>query len=285
LPLARLREVVTAGERLQVTPQIAALFSRLDGAPLRNQYGPSESHVVTELVLSGDALSWPSLPTIGRPISDTAVYVVDRDHRLVPVGVAGELVIGGAGLAFGYLSRPSLTAEKFIPDAFSRTPGARLYRSGDLVRWRTDGELDFLGRIDHQVKIRGFRIEPGEVEAALAGIPGVREAAVVAREDAPGTRRLVAYVVAAPGAELAEAALRHPLAQSLPGYMVPAVCAFLASLPLTPNGKPDRKALPTPEEAPGREKLYVAPRDPVEETLAGIWEEVLERERVGVEDD
>ncbi len=205
----------------------------------------------------------------------------------MPVGVAGEIHVGGAGLARGYLDRPALTAERFVPDPWAAEPGSRLYRSGDLARrtLRTpDGDLEYLGRADHQVKLRGFRIELGEIEAALARHPGVREALVLAREDQPGDRRLVAYVVpaeTAPGAS----ALRDFLAAALPDYMVPAAFVFLPALPLSGNGKVDRRALPAPEAAQGSLDEEAAPRRPVEELIAGIWSQVLGVEGVGAGDD
>jgi hypothetical protein len=196
----------------------------------------------------------------------------------VPLGVAGELCIGGPAVALGYLGRPGLTAERFIPDPFGE-PGARLYRSGDRARWRAEGELEFLGRVDFQVKIRGFRVEPGEIEAVLRAWPGVREAVVVVREDTPGDRRLVAYVV---GEETAGAeALRAQLDETLPAYMVPAAYVRLERLPLTPNGKLDRGALPAPEGDAYAAREYEAPVGKVEQALAEIWTELLGVERVG----
>ncbi|HST58365.1 MAG TPA: amino acid adenylation domain-containing protein [Longimicrobium sp.] len=216
---------------------------------------------------------------IGRPTGNVRVYLVDGTGRPVPVGVPGELFIGGAGVSRGYLGRSDLTAERFVPDPYGDEPGARLYRTGDLARWLADGRIEFLGRNDFQVKIRGFRIEPGEVEAALLSHPEVREARVLAREDRLGEKQLVAYVVG--GADTGE--LRAHVRQSLPEYMVPAAFVVLDALPLTPNGKVDRDALPAPEFA-GAVERYVEPRTPAEEVLAGIWAEVLRLERVGAED-
>jgi len=216
------------------------------------------------------------------------VYVLDRDLQPVPVGVQGELYIGGVGLARGYLNRPELTAEKFIPSPFSEAPGARLYKTGDLVRYLLDGNLAFLGRLDHQVKIRGFRIELGEIEAVLRQHPAVQECVVLAREDTPGDLRLVAYVIQdthyQPEPSLTE--FRRFVQKKLPEHMVPSALVLLDALPLTPNGKVDRRALPAPEQArPDLEGGFVAPRTPVEEVLVGIWADVLNLKRIGIHDD
>jgi len=250
---------------------------------LFNLYGPSEDTTYSTFaaIERGDARS----PAIGRPIADTQAYILDRHLEPVPVGVPGELYLAGAGLARGYLARPDLTARGFIPNPFSATPGARMYRTGDLARRRPDGAMEFLGRIDGQVKVRGFRIELGEVEAALIKHPAVRESAVAAREDAPGDRRLVAYVV--PAADVPPAVvreLREFLTGKLPDYMVPAAFVLLPELPLTPSGKVDRRALPAPDRDRPEITGFVAPGTPAEETLAAIWAEVLGVARVGVHD-
>ncbi|MET0395626.1 MAG: amino acid adenylation domain-containing protein, partial [Longimicrobiaceae bacterium] len=274
--LPALRTITVAGEALPA--ELAARW----GARHRlwNLYGPTEATIWSTAAECADPARRPD---IGGPVANVRAYVLDAGLEPLPVGAAGELYVGGAGVARGYLGRPGLTAERFVPDPFGGAPGARLYRTGDRARRLADGRLDFIGRMDHQVKVRGFRIEPGEIEARLAEDPAVREAVVLAREDPafgmPGEKRLVAYVVGEARAE----ALRARLRQSLPEHMVPAAFVFLERLPLTPNGKLDRRALPAPELASAEDR-YVAPRTPVEDVLAGIWAETLRLERVGVED-
>ncbi|MBZ4414933.1 non-ribosomal peptide synthetase [Myxococcus sp. RHSTA-1-4] len=283
--LPPLNEVVTAGEQLQVTPALVAFFERLPGCVLENQYGPSEAHVVTAWRARGAPSRWPALPPVGAPIHNVQVYVLDERGAPCPVGVAGEVYVGGASVAHGYHGRPELTAERFLPDALSGQPGGRLYRTGDKARWLADGNLEFLGRLDGQVKVRGFRVELGEVEVALRGLSGVKDAAAVVREDG-GVKRLVGYVVR--GAEEAwdAEALKRQLGRRVPEYMVPSVLVRLEALPLTPSGKVDRKALPAPDTQ--RQELastYEAPRDELERQLVGVWEEVLGVRPVGVRDD
>ncbi|HYD80083.1 MAG TPA: amino acid adenylation domain-containing protein, partial [Paucimonas sp.] len=277
---AKLETVIVGGEACS-----QALVAQWAGAyKMFNAYGPTEI-TVCATVHRCDA-DRSSAPPIGRPIANTQVYILDADMNPVPIGVAGEVHIGGDGLARGYLNRADLSAEKFIPNPFSSQPGARMYRSGDLARWLPNGEIEYLGRIDHQVKIRGFRIELGEIETKLAALPAVRDAVVLAREDIPGDKRLVAYVVPQESAIPAEEAippLRAALLQSLPDFMVPAHFVFLDKLPLSPNGKVERKLLPAPGMTRS-EVGYVAPRNPVEQTLAEIWAEVLSLDRVGVLD-
>jgi len=280
-----LSEVITAGEQLHVTRQVAELFGRLAGSQLHNQYGPTESHVVTSHSLSGAASEWVPLPPIGRPIDNSRVYVLDRDLNLAPIGVAGEIHISGVNVARGYLNRPDLTAERFIPDLFSGQAGERLYRTGDLARYLPNGEIEFLGRDDHQVKIRGFRVELGEVEAALMKHTAVKNAVVLARAHASGRRRLTAYIVAATAAQPSINELREFLRERLPEYMSPAAFVFLDALPMTPSGKVDRRALPAPEASrPDLAEAFIAARTPVEEMLAEIWRQTLDVEQVGARD-
>ncbi|MFE1929243.1 non-ribosomal peptide synthase/polyketide synthase [Streptomyces sp. NPDC059474] len=253
------------------------------GRRLVNSYGPTEATVVATWT---DALAAGSgAPPIGRPLPNTRVFVLDEAARQVPVGATGELCVSGAGLARGYLDRPGLTAERFTACPFG-PPGSRMYRTGDLVRWNADGELEFLGRADHQVKLRGFRIELGEVEAALARHPRVGTAVVTVREDEPGQKRLVAYVVPPSGGTPPKAAeVRAAAARVLPAHMVPSAYVVLDAFPLTPHRKIDRQALPAPRSAPGGDWRHIAPRTPAEEALARIWSEVLPVDTVGVEDD
>jgi len=251
-------------------------------AALWNLYGPTETTIwsTLERVERGDGPI-----TIGRPIANTQVYVLDRHGEPLPVGVPGELWIGGAGVALGYHGRLELTAERFVADRLGRQPGGRIYRTGDLARWRTDGRLEHLGRLDNQVKIRGFRIELGEIEAALTAHPAIKEAAVVAREAGPGDTRLVAYVVYQPGEDLTVSDVRRHLRQGLPDYMIPSVVVALDAMPLTPNRKVDRNALPNPYGQAARAAASEEPPAPgLEQQLADIWREMLHVDRVGADD-
>jgi amino acid adenylation domain-containing protein len=273
--------LVVGGEALD--GKLVAPWRRDPEIRIINEYGPTETVVgccVYELpkAWGREEMEVP----IGRPIANTWLYALDDSGKPVGISVAGELYVGGVGVARGYHARPDLTAEKFVPDGVGSIPGARLYRTGDLVRWRGDGNLEFLGRIDDQVKIRGYRIEPGEIEAALSRQAGVRQCVVAAREDRREDKRLIAYVAVGepPGPEVS--GLREALRAELPEYMVPSAFVLLERLPLTANGKVDRKALPEPEvETAGG---LVEPRTAVEEIVAGIWGEVLGRDRVGVEE-
>ena len=276
------RWLVVGGEALSW--DLVARVRELGECRILNHFGPTETTVGSCTYLVDEAGSDQSTATvpIGGPISNTYCYVVDERGRCVPEGVPGELHIGGRGVAAGYIGRPDLTAERFLPDPF-RGDG-RVYATGDVVRRLPDGTLEFLGRRDDQIKIRGFRVEPAEIESALRGHEDVREAAVVAREDARGERRLVAYI--ATSRQIQTEALRTHLANLVPDYMVPAAFVVLDGLPLTPSGKVDRLALPEPDSAGGASTAaYVAPRAPVEEAVAAIWADVLGLERVGVEDD
>jgi amino acid adenylation domain-containing protein len=277
-----LKRVICSGEALSAGLQ-DRFFSRLM-AELYNLYGPTEAAI--------DVTSWacergsrPRSVPIGRPIANTRTYVLDSRLQPVPAGTVGELFLGGVAVGRGYLGRPELTAEKFVPDPFGGDPGARLYRTGDLSRWRPDGALEYLGRIDHQVKLRGFRIELGEIEAMLRQHPGVREAVVLAREDTPGDTRLVAYPVAASGQHVTAAQLRSFLQARLPEYMVPASFVIVEGLPFTPNGKLDRRALPPPDRArPMLDEEFVPPRTPLETVIAAAFGQVLGVDRVGAND-
>jgi amino acid adenylation domain-containing protein len=281
-----LRLIILGGERAlpeRVRGWLAATSSHGGSRPrLLNSYGPTEGTVVATACDLGEAA--PAVP-IGRPLRGVEVHVLDPALRPVPAGVPGEICLGGAGLARGYLGRPDLTAERFVPSPFDAggPAGARLYRTGDLGRWRADGQLDFAGRADDQVKIRGFRIEPGEVAAALARHPAVGEAVVVAHEVRAGERELTAYAVPSrePWPEVAE--LREFLKGSLPAYMVPAGLTLLAALPRTPAGKVDRRALPAPDRAARPDRELAAPETPTEELLAAIWRQLLGVE-VGIYD-
>ncbi|WUP10023.1 amino acid adenylation domain-containing protein [Streptomyces sp. NBC_00269] len=280
IDLTHLTDIAQAGEPLAPRVHIRQHFSAGAGRRLHNHYGPTETHAATSSILADNPSDWPSVPPIGRPIANARVFVLDAGLRPVPVGVSGELYVAGVGLARGYLGRAGLTAERFVACPFG-APGERMYRTGDLARWRADGNLEYLGRADHQVKIRGFRIELSEVEAALAAQPGVRQAAVVVREDRPGDQRLVGYAVSAPENPLNAQDLRRGMAQTLPDYMVPAAIVLLNALPLSPNGKLDRRALPAPDlsSTTGR-----TPRNPHEETLCALFGEVLGLEQVSIDD-
>jgi glutamate-1-semialdehyde-2,1-aminomutase len=278
-----LKHVFCGGEALPIALQ-EHFFTALD-AKLHNLYGPTETCI--------DAMGWTCQPgmnqsiiPIGRPIANTTIYLLDEQQQPVPIGVAGEIYIGGAGVARGYLNRPELTAEKFIPNPFSNSPQARLYRTGDLGRYLADGNVEYIGRIDNQVKLRGFRIELGEIESVLALHPAVQETVVIAQEDLLGSKRLVAYVVAKQTSPIPNSQeLRHFLKEKFPDYMVPSVFVMIESLPLTPNGKIDRQVLPAPDPSQIiSEASFVPPQTATEKTLARLWAELLGLEQVGIYD-
>ncbi|MCP4663167.1 MAG: amino acid adenylation domain-containing protein, partial [bacterium] len=284
---ARLR-ILCGGEALprELAGELAAR-----GSALWNLYGPTETTIWSAVERVGSAPE-SATTSIGRPIANTRIHVLDRRLGPVPVGVPGELMIAGAGLSRGYLGRPGLSAAQFIPDPFSSQPGERLYRTGDRARYRGDGALEYLGRSDHQIKIRGFRIEPGEIETLLAEHPAVHAAVVIShlspsggtRAAAAGDERLVAYFVPRPGTAVSATELRRRLEHRLPDYMVPAVFVALPALPLTPSGKVDRQALPAAGGDAGTGAAWVAPRTPVEEILTEIWATILDRRRIGAHD-
>src|SRR6185503_5672742 len=274
-----LRVLLVGGDRLRRLPNCSPNFSVV------NNYGPTECAVVAT---SGCVTLSDAVLHIGRPISNARIYLLDGRGEPVPLGVTGEIHIGGAGVARGYLNRPDLTAERFVPDRFAGEcgqVGGRLYRTGDLARWRSDGNIDFLGRNDFQVKIRGFRIELGEIEARLASHPGISASVVVAAEAGEGDKRLVAYYTGRPGERRPDPhGLRSHLAASLPDYMVPSAFVALDALPLTANGKLDRKALPAPDGSALAARAYAPPQGETEMVLARIWAELLGIGQVGRHD-
>jgi amino acid adenylation domain-containing protein len=281
--LTSLRQVICSGEALSFELR-ERFFERLD-VDLHNLYGPTEASIDVTYYNCREVSDRGIVP-IGKPIANTQIHILDKHLQPSPFIVPGELHIGGIGLARGYINRPDLTAEKFIPDPTSREPGARLYKTGDLARWLEDGNIEYLGRIDFQVKIRGFRIELGEIEAVLSQYPGIKEAVVLAREDKPGDKRLVAYITTDRQVELSMNELRRFAQEKLPEYMVPVAFVTLDALPVTTSGKIDRKALPLPEQTHDDKSIeYVAPRTAYEEALVEVWSELLGVERIGINDD
>jgi len=275
--LPALRTLIVAGEACSAN--LVAQWSKR--RRFFNAYGPTESTICATVAEYTDCSEQIS---IGRPIANTQVYILDNHLHPVPIGVPGELHISSVGLARGYLNHPELTREKFIPNPFSDKPGVRLYKTGDLARYLPNGNIEFLGRLDHQIKLRGFRIELGEIEAVLSQHPAVFQAVVIVREDVPDQQRLVAYVVLHPAA-LTTSDLRHWLKQRLPDYMLPSAFVVLEALPLTPNGKVNRRALPLPPVlSPEFAQAYVAPQTAVEEAMGEIWAEVLGLQQVGIHD-
>ncbi len=282
----RVREIITAGEQLRMEPSITRLLQFLPGCRLHNHYGPTESHVVTALTLDGDPAGWPRLPSIGRPIDNARIYLLDEQGALVPRGAVGEIHLAGPVLARGYLARPDLTTDRFVPDSFDPDAKAVMYRTGDLARWRPDQTLEYLGRRDLQVKIRGFRVELGEIEAQLMACAGVKSAGVVVREDVPGDKRLVAYFSPNDaGAPVSIASIRSHLAERLPDYMIPAAYVSMDSLPLSPNGKLDRLRLPSPGQMrPDWAGEYQPPGNATERALCRLMGEALGLEGIGRND-
>jgi amino acid adenylation domain-containing protein len=278
-PTTSLRFLLTGADTLHHNPPSNLPF------PLINNYGPTEATVVATSGLVPPALLADGPPSIGRPIANTQIYILDEHLYQVPAGVTGELYIGGAGVAKGYLNRPELTAEHFIPDPFSDEPDAHLYKTGDLAKYLTDGQIAFIGRSDHQIKIRGYRIEPGEIVSVLNKHPSIQKSVVVAREDIPGDKRLVAYIMLAPGAHITANALRDSLKKYLLDYMIPTAFVVLEAFPLTPNGKLDRVALPEPNAANTLQDGTVsAPSSPLEKDLNGIITTLLKVDHVGLDD-
>lgn len=278
-----LQEVMTAGEQLKITPQVIRFFQALPNTVLYNQYGPTECHVVTELKLEGSPQDWPALPSIGKAIDNSEILILDAQLDRVPAGQVGELCIGGKCLAEGYLNRPELTAEKFVTIQ-SNTGDFRIYRTGDEARYLPDGNIEFLGRKDDQVKIRGFRVELGEIEVLLGKQDGIKQAVVVAREDVPGNKRLVAYLVSS-NDKKDTTALRQTIRQQLPDYMMPSAFMWLSDFPKTSSGKVDKKSLPKPEiKRPAISVLYKAPVSETEILVTKLWTSILQLDKVGVND-
>jgi acyl-coenzyme A synthetase/AMP-(fatty) acid ligase len=252
------------------------------GATIWNAYGPTETTIWSTI---WEVKSPEDRIPIGRPLANTSIFLVDKAGELVPIGVPGELLIGGDGVTRGYHQRPDLTAEKFIPDPFSSSPGKRLYKTGDLARYRHTGDLEYLERLDHQVKLRGYRIELGEIEKVLGQHPGVQNAVVLCREDSPGEKQLVAYVVPASETTLEPVTLRTYLKTRLPDYMLPAPIVMVDGLPLTSNGKVNRQDLPLPDQTHRTQAtISVPPRTPLEEHLAEIWGDLLKMDHISVHD-
>ncbi len=277
---AALREIITAGEQLQITEQVRRFFARLPNCGLENQYGPAEAHVVTSYRLEGPVAAWPALPPIGRAITNAKILILDIHRRLVPIGVPGELHIGGPVLARGYLGQPALTAERFVPDPYAAAPGARLYCTGDLARLLPDGDVEFLGRTDQQVKIRGYRVELGEIESQLTRHPVVHAAAVVAKDT-----RLVAYLTLHAVPEPSHHEWVSFLAEFLPEPMIPSSFVVLDAMPLLSSGKVDRRALPEPVPAShAGGHVRGGPETALEHAVAAVWREVLHVDLVGIDD-
>jgi acyl-CoA synthetase (AMP-forming)/AMP-acid ligase II/acyl carrier protein len=282
--LAGLRQLIVGGD---VMPPSAAqkLLQAAPGLRLINAYGPTEGSIVATVHVMSEPAEVSTPIPIGRPVANARIYLLDPARQLVPDRLPGEIWIGGDGVARGYRARPDLTEQRFAGDPFSERAGARMYRTGDLGRWRRDGSLEFLGRVDAQVKIRGFRVEPGEIETVLCQHPAVRECAVIAYEPAPGDRRLAAYIVPRAGETLQGSELRTYLKSRLPEFMVPSTFTLLQELPRTVNDKVERSLLPKPGAGPLPKIERVAPRTTVEKEIQAIWIEVLRTPNVSIDDD
>jgi len=280
-----LQDVVTAGEQLQITKHIASFFTHLPNCKLHNHYGPTETHVVTALTLTGTPEKWMPLPSIGTPISNTHIYLLDENLLPVEYGEQGEVYIAGMALARGYINRPELTADRFIKSPFDSQKYSRIYKTGDLGRYLPDGNIEYLGRADNQVKVRGYRIELGEVEVTLSKHPFVTQVAVTVREDEPGDKRLVAYLVIENNKKLSPGEIRKFIAEMLPEYMLPSSFVFLEALPKTPSGKIDRRSLPKPDESrPDIGTPFVEPQSHEEKVVAKMWSGLLRINKIGVDD-
>ncbi len=281
-----LRSIVTAGEQLQATDTLRRLLAKIPACRLHNHYGPTESHVASAYTLAANPMDWAPLPPIGQPIANSQMYLLDDTLEPLPVGVVGELYIGGQGLAQSYLGRPGLTAERFLPRPWGADPGTRMYRTGDLARYRPDGAIEFIGRADQQCKIRGYRVEIGEVEAVLGGHPKLREALVIAWNSKAGGKRLLAYYSTLAEESIASEELQRYLAGQLPEYMIPSQFVQLDELPLTPSGKIDRSRLAAkaPQDDDSSPRRITPPRRPIEMMLAELWTTLLDVERVGIHD-
>jgi amino acid adenylation domain-containing protein len=280
-----LRRVIAGSEQLHITQAIGRMFREARHTRLSNEYGPSETHVVTALEMEQEVEKWEPRPCIGRPIWNTQIYIVDKRMEPVAIGVPGELYIGGEGVARGYWQRPELTAERFVPDPYSVSAGTRLYRTGDVARYKEDGKIEFLGRKDHQIKIRGYRVELGEIESELAQHPKVKEVVVTVCDRAEIGKMLVAYLVVEKDSPVNTSELRSYLGERVPGYMLPSSYVMLEEMPLNSNGKVDRGKLPEPEQSrPELEQKYEGPETATQRVMAKIWEEVLGIEQVGIKD-
>ncbi|HYW19652.1 MAG TPA: amino acid adenylation domain-containing protein [Nodularia sp. (in: cyanobacteria)] len=278
-------EIITAGEQLRITPAITHLFSHLPNCKLHNHYGPSETHVVTAFTVTGLTQDWPVLPPIGKPISNSKIYLLDANLQPVPMGIGGEIYIGGMSVARGYLNRPELTKERFIIDPFASKQNQYLYKTGDLAKYLPDGNIEYLGRVDQQVKIRGYRVEPGEVEKVLESHPLVHQSVVIVRDDALGNKCLVAYCVchSLENQTSITETLRQFLKTTLPKYLQPSTIVLLKELPLTPSGKVHHKSLPVPHSVEPQDNV-ISPRTSIEANLAKIWLEVLGLKQVDIHD-